>query len=63
MHSEQSVINLIAMAGLGAHKLGKTKLIAGSQRIADAARNRGWSGEIVVAESPANKHMLMAFSA
>ncbi len=63
VHSEQSVINLIAMAGLGAHKLGKTKLIAGSQRIADAARNRGWSGEIVVAESPANKHMLMAFSA
>ena len=62
VHSEQSVINLISMAGLGAKKLSTTKLVAGSQRIADAAKNRGWVGEIVVAESPSNKHMLMAFS-
>lgn len=63
VHSEQSVINLISMAGLGAKKLGQTKLVAGSQRIADAAINRGWEGEIVVAESPSNKHMMLAFSA
>jgi len=63
VHSEQSVINLISMAGLGAKKLSQTKLVAGSQRIADAAINRGWEGEIVVAESPSNKHMMLAFSA
>jgi len=62
VHSEQSVINLISMAGLGAKKLSQTKLVAGSQRIADAAKNRGWEGEIVVADSPANKHMMLAFS-
>ena len=62
VHSEQSVINLISMAGLGAKKLSQTKLVAGSQRIADAAKNRGWQGEIVVADSPANKHMMLAFS-
>jgi len=39
VHSEQSILNLISMAGLGVGKLRKTKLVAGSERI---ARGKLW---------------------
>lgn len=62
-HSSQSIINLIDSAGDYFEKLIQTKLIAGSQRIADVAADYGWKGEVVVAESPSNKHMMITFSA
>ena len=61
-HSSQGVINLVEIAGDNAERLLKTKLVAGSQGIANAAIELGWQGEIKVAVSPANKHMMITFS-
>ncbi len=61
-HSEQSIINLIEAAGDQADILRKATLVAGSQRIADAAIDHGWSGKVKIAQSPSNKHMMIAFS-
>jgi len=61
-HSSQSVINLIESAGDNLGKLLNTKLIAGSDRIAKVALDYGWKGDVLVAESPANKHMMLTFS-
>lgn len=61
-HSEQSVINLIDAAGAQADELKKAILVAGSQRICDTAKKHGWAGEVRVAESPSNKHMMIALS-
>jgi len=61
-HSEQSIINLIEAAGDQADILREATLVAGSQRIADAAIDHGWSGKVKIAQSPSNKHMMIAFS-
>ena len=61
-HSSQSVINLIDSAGEHLNKLMQAKMVAGSKRIAQTAMDYGWKGEILVAESPSNKHMMITFS-
>lgn len=61
-HSPRSVLNMIEAAGDHFDKLINTKLIAGSKGIASTAKNHGWKGEILIAESPANKHMILTFS-
>ena len=61
-HSSQSVINLISMLGQHAHKVLSATLVAGSERIAATATEYGWQGEVRIAESPSNKHMMIEFS-
>ncbi|MFT6408038.1 MAG: hydroxymethylbilane synthase [Arenicella sp.] len=62
VHSSQSLRNLITMAGDKSGHVSQSTLVAGSQRIAETAKALGWLGEIRVAESPSNKHMMIAFS-
>lgn len=62
VHSVQSLGNLIKLAGSQRDQLVQAKLVAGSQRIAEAAIEAGWQGEILVADSPSNKHMMISFS-
>jgi hypothetical protein len=50
------------MAGDKSGHVSQATLVAGSQRIAETAKALGWLGEIRVAESPSNKHMMIAFS-
>ena len=61
-HSPQSVLNLINSSGSRIEQLVNSKLVAGSEQIATAARKNGWKGDIKVAESPANKQMMLTFS-
>lgn len=61
-HSSYSLSNLMQMAGENIDTVSQSTLVAGSRNIAAAAKESGWQGEIVVAESPANKHMMIAFS-
>jgi len=62
VHSAQSAINFMSLIGEYRSRLKSTKLIVGSERIAEIARNHGWTNEIRVAESPSNKHMMICFS-
>jgi len=61
-HSANALGNLVAMAGQADEALLQAELIAGSENIADAARQLNWQGEIRVASSPSNKDMMLAFS-
>jgi uroporphyrinogen-III synthase len=62
VHSAQSLRNLMLIAGYQIERVSQSVLVAGSQRIADTAKELNWKGEIRVAESPTNKHMMIAFS-
>jgi len=62
IHSSQSLRNLMAIAGPQRSRVVGAVLVAGSQRIAETAKEMQWQGEIRVAESPSNKHMMIAFS-
>lgn len=61
-HSSRSILNLIESSADHFNQLIETKLVAGSKEIANTATNHGWKGEILIAESPANKHMILTFS-
>ncbi len=64
-HSSNSLANLMEICDAhDARKdaLKKATLVAGSDNIAKAAEELGWKGEIRVADSPSNKHMMIAFS-
>ena len=62
VHSSQSLRNLMVIAGSQAERLSQAILVAGSRRIADTAKELNWLGDILIAESPSNKHMMIAFS-
>jgi len=62
IHSAQSLMNILEAAGQFAPALKKVNLVAGSDNIMKAAKQLGWLGQIYVAESPSNKHMMIAFS-
>ncbi|WP_268244542.1 uroporphyrinogen-III synthase [Arenicella chitinivorans] len=62
VHSQQSLIHLIELAGSESDQLLSSTLVAGSNKIAQRAKEFGWTGAIEVAESPSNKHMMIAFS-
>ena len=62
IHSVQSLEHLLVSAGENITQLKQATLIVGAQRISDVAQERGWLGEVRVAQSPSNKHMMMAFS-
>lgn len=62
VHSTQSLQNLIDISGDHQGRLLLATLVAGSQRIADKAKDLGWIGEVLIAQSPSNKHMMIAFS-
>ncbi len=62
IHSTQSLDNLLLAAGAFVDQLMQVKLVAGSDSIKQSALERGWVGEILVAESPSNKHMMITFS-
>lgn len=61
-HSTQSLQNLIDISGDHQGRLLLATLVAGSQRIANKAKDLGWIGDVLVAQSPSNKHMMIAFS-
>ncbi len=63
IHSAQSLINLVEAAGEFANDLRRAKMVVGSSSIKKTAEKMGWTGELHVAESPSNKHMMIAFSA
>jgi len=62
IHSAQSIRNLMDIAGDQQKLILESILVAGSERIAETAKELNWKGEIRVAESPSNKHMMIAFS-
>lgn len=62
VHSQQSLVHLIELAGSEVDHLLASTLVAGSKKIAQRAKEFGWKGPIEVAESPSNKHMMIAFS-
>lgn len=61
-HSVQSLENLMSISSDSRGRILLATLVAGSQRIADEAVRQGWIGEVRIAESPSNKHMMIAFS-
>jgi hydroxymethylbilane synthase len=62
VHSSQSLHHLMIIAGDKSQRILQATLVAGSQAIAETATSLGWLGEIRIAESPSNKHMMIAFS-
>ncbi len=62
-HSPNAIRNLVLIAGDMRDRLLNANLIAGSEAIAEAARQLNWTGQIRVADSPTNKDMMIAFSA
>jgi len=62
LHSVQSAANLLTIAKQYAPNIMQSKAVVGSERIAKYIRMKGWQGNISVAESPSNKHMLLSFA-
>lgn len=62
IHSSQSLLNLLEAAGEFAERLKQVKLVVGSENIQATAKKVGWLGAMHVAQSPSNKHMMIAFS-
>ena len=62
IHSAQSLRNLVAISGSNWERISGTVLVAGSERILEAAKEFNWKGKMLVAQSPSNKHMMIAFS-
>jgi len=61
-HSSDSVRSLIKIAGDNIELIRSLTLVAGSSSIAETARKHGWTGDILEAQTPANNHMMLAFS-
>lgn len=62
IHSSQALKNLVKIAGKHIEQLSEITLVAGSENIAKTAQEIDWKGEIRIAQSPSNKHMMIAFS-
>lgn len=62
VHSSLSAKSILPHVIKYPRKIAGAKLIAGSEQIANTARDYGWENEIRIAESPSNKHMMIAFS-
>ncbi len=62
LHSSISAINILSHMTQYADQIMDAKLIVGSEQIAMTAKQHGWTNEIRVAQSPSNKHMMIAFS-
>ncbi len=62
VHSSQSLKNLVEAAGDTVGQLTRTNLVVGSETIKNVAIELGWKGQLYVAESPSNKHMMISFS-
>ena len=62
VHSAQSAVNLMNEVKKYRDETRGVKLIVGSENISQVALEQGWTNEIVVAESPSNKHMMIAFA-
>jgi hydroxymethylbilane synthase len=63
LHSGHSARNFIELVSADRERFSKTKLVVGSRRIAQMANELNWNGGITIAESPSNKHMMLAFTA
>ena len=61
-HSSQSLENLVAAAGEFKDRLLDVNLVVGSENIKNTAIDLGWTGDLHIANSPSNKHMMIAFS-
>lgn len=62
LHSAQSATNFMQFVRNDLQRFANCNLIVGSERIGKVAREFGWQSGISVAQSPANKHMLIAFT-
>jgi len=62
VHSSLSAKYLLPHVIQHPRKIASAKLIAGSEQVAKVAKDCGWENEVRVAESPSNKHMMIAFS-
>ena len=62
VHSASSAKQLIQLARSKFPALLESGMVAGSDRIAERAKESGWKGPISVSESPSNKNMMISFS-
>ncbi len=62
LHSAHSATNFMHFIKHDLERFEQTIIVVGSERIGAVARKRGWQGEIRVASSPSNKHMMISFS-
>lgn len=62
LHSATSATNFMHFVKHDLERFEDTILVVGSERIGAVARKKGWQGNIRVAQSPSNKHMMITFS-
>lgn len=62
LHSSISAKNIMSHVVKYSNLTEDVRLIVGSQAIGDTARHFGWQHEMTIAQSPSNKHMMIAFS-
>lgn len=60
LHSSHSATNFLALIKGHQRVFASAQLIVGSAQIAQTVRDLGWVGNVYVAESPSNLHMLKA---
>lgn len=58
LHSAASAAQMVEALAPYLDRLKDTVMVVGSQRIARVAIDAGWAGQIRIADSPSNKHML-----
>ena len=62
LHSAESASNFMGFVQDDLRRFVGARLIVGSERIGEVARELGWKEAISVAQTPSNKHMMVAFS-
>lgn len=62
LHSARSARNFMVFIGEHLDRFKDARMVVGSERIAEAAISAGWIYEIVIARTPSNKDMMMAFA-
>lgn len=63
LHSGHSARNFMDLVSQKPEMFSQANLVVGSRRIAEIAKEFNWNGSVKIAESPSNKHMMMAFTA
>lgn len=61
LHSARSARNFMVFISEELEKFKDATMVAGSERIAEAAISSGWIYKIVIAKTPSNKDMMLAF--
>ena len=62
LHSAMSAKNFMQLVRHDLDRFADTVMVVGSERIAEVAETSGWTYQLRIAQSPSNKHMMVAFS-